>query len=78
MGHTDFRAGSVGNPSLTTLEVIVDWPEGRDLEISLKEEVGCAEEAALFNKLPENYTQYVLLSDGSCHIVRKPSLQNLW
>jgi len=31
----------------------------------------CAEEAPLYNKLPENEKQYALFTDGSCRIVGK-------
>ena len=31
----------------------------------------CAEEALLYNKLPENERQYALFTDGSCCIVGK-------
>ena len=31
----------------------------------------CAEEALLYNKLPENERQYALFTDGSCRIVGK-------
>ena len=43
------------------LEVIMDS----------EEEVTCAEEAPLHNKLPENEKQYALFTDGSCRIVGK-------
>ena len=49
----------------------MDWPEGKDFGVSPEEEVMCAEEASLYNKLPENEKQYALFSDGSCHIVGK-------
>ncbi|KAK4810804.1 hypothetical protein QYF61_008776 [Mycteria americana] len=52
------------------LEMIKDWPEGRNFGVS-PEEVTCAEEAPLYNKLPENEKQYALFTDGSCHIVGK-------
>ncbi|GAB0203728.1 hypothetical protein GRJ2_002838400 [Grus japonensis] len=53
------------------LEVIMDWPEGRDFRISPEEEVTRAEEAPLYNKLTEDEKQYTLLTDGSCYIVGK-------
>ncbi|KAK4815664.1 hypothetical protein QYF61_005410 [Mycteria americana] len=49
----------------------MDWPEGKDFRISPEEEVTHAEEAPLYNKLPENEKQYALFTDGSCHIVGK-------
>ncbi|KAK4811021.1 hypothetical protein QYF61_015725 [Mycteria americana] len=53
------------------LEVIMDWPEGKDFGISREEEVTRAEEAPLYNQLPENEKQYALFTDGSCQIVGK-------
>ncbi|GAB0202604.1 hypothetical protein GRJ2_002726000 [Grus japonensis] len=53
------------------LEVITDWPEGKDFGMSPEEEVTRAEEAPPYNKLPENEKQYTLFTDGSCHIVGK-------
>ncbi|KAK4832259.1 hypothetical protein QYF61_021611 [Mycteria americana] len=53
------------------LEVIVDWPESKDFRISPEEKVTCAEEAPLYNKLPENEKQYALFTDGSCGLVGK-------
>ncbi|KAK4826729.1 hypothetical protein QYF61_010982, partial [Mycteria americana] len=44
----------------------MDWPEGKDFGISPEEEVTCAEEAPLYNKLLENEKQYALFTDGSC------------
>ncbi|KAK4810531.1 hypothetical protein QYF61_004494 [Mycteria americana] len=62
----------IGNPNRPgILEVIMDWPEGKDFGISPEEEVTCAEEAPLYNKLPENEKQYDLFTDGSCRIVGK-------
>ncbi|KAK4829418.1 hypothetical protein QYF61_003982 [Mycteria americana] len=63
------RTGNPGLPGI--LEVIMDWPEGKDFKISPEEEVTCAEEAPLYNKLPENEKQYALFTDGSCRIVGK-------
>ncbi|KAK4806899.1 hypothetical protein QYF61_012620 [Mycteria americana] len=50
---------------------IMDWPEGKDFGISPEEEVTRAEEAPLYNKLPENEKQYALFTDGSCHLLGK-------
>ncbi|KAK4832526.1 LOW QUALITY PROTEIN: hypothetical protein QYF61_023858 [Mycteria americana] len=63
----------IGNPSHPgILEVIMDWPEGKDFILSPEEEeVIHAEEAPLYNKLPENEKQYAPFTDGSCHIVGK-------
>ncbi|KAK4818957.1 hypothetical protein QYF61_022344 [Mycteria americana] len=48
----------IGNPSRPgILEMIMDWPEGKDFRISHGEEVTHAEEAPLYNKLPENEKQ---------------------
>jgi len=49
----------------------MDWPEGKVFRMSPEEEVTCAEEAPMYNKLPENEKQYALFMDGSCCIVRK-------
>ena len=38
----------------------MDWPEGRDFGVLPKEEVTRAEEAPLYNKLPEHEKQYAL------------------
>ncbi|KAK4828558.1 hypothetical protein QYF61_027527 [Mycteria americana] len=68
---TTQRAG-IRNPSHPgILEIIMDWPEGKDFRISPEEEVMCAKEAPLYNKLPENEKQYAIFTDGSCHIVGK-------
>uniref|UniRef100_A0A8B9QXY9 Uncharacterized protein n=1 Tax=Anas platyrhynchos TaxID=8839 RepID=A0A8B9QXY9_ANAPL len=62
----------IGNPSRPgILEVIMDWPEGKYFGISSEEEVGRAEEAPLYNQLPENEKKYALFTDGSCRIVGK-------
>ncbi|KAM9590498.1 uncharacterized protein ACIBXB_005758 [Morphnus guianensis] len=62
----------IGNPSRPGIvEVITDWPEGKDFGMSPEEEVTRAEEAPLYNKLPENERQYALFTDGSCRIVGK-------
>ncbi|GAB0204611.1 hypothetical protein GRJ2_002926700 [Grus japonensis] len=61
-----------GNPSCPgILEVIMGWPEGKDFRMSPEEEVTCAEEAPLYNKLPENEKQHALFTGGSCCIVGK-------
>ncbi|GAB0210040.1 hypothetical protein GRJ2_003469800 [Grus japonensis] len=62
----------IGNPSRPgILEVITDWPEGKDFGMLPEEEVTRAEEAPLYNKLPKNEKPYALFTDGSCHIVGK-------
>ncbi|KAK4833080.1 hypothetical protein QYF61_027742 [Mycteria americana] len=63
------RVGNHNRPGI--LEVIMDWPEGKDFGISPEEEVTRAEEAPLYNKLPENEKQYAPFTDGSCHIIGK-------
>ncbi|KAK4808526.1 hypothetical protein QYF61_009829 [Mycteria americana] len=63
------QIGNLSRPGI--LEVIMDWPEGKDFGISPEEEVTRAEEAPLYNKLPENEKQYALFTDGSCRIVGK-------
>ncbi|KAK4818459.1 hypothetical protein QYF61_013665 [Mycteria americana] len=61
----------IGNPSHPgILEVIMNWPESKDFGIS-PEEVMHAEEAPLYNKLPENEKQYAVFTDGSCRLVGK-------
>jgi len=62
----------MGNPSRPgILEVIMDWPEGKDFGASPEEEVTRAEEAPLYNQLPEDKKQDTLLTDGSCRILGK-------
>ncbi|GAB0209469.1 hypothetical protein GRJ2_003412600 [Grus japonensis] len=63
----------IGNPSCPgILEVITDWPEGKDFGISSEEDkVTHAEEAPPYNKLPENEKPYALFTDGSCRILGK-------
>ncbi|XP_057271668.1 uncharacterized protein LOC130602622 [Pezoporus wallicus] len=63
----------IGNPSRPgILEVIMDWPGGKDFGMSPEEEVVMrAEEAPPYNKLSESEKQYALFTDGSCHIVGK-------
>jgi len=62
----------MGNPNRSgILEVNMDWPEGKDIGVSPEEEVTCAEDTPLYNKLPENEKQYALFTDGSCRIVGK-------
>ncbi|KAK4825601.1 hypothetical protein QYF61_001281, partial [Mycteria americana] len=57
----------IGNSShLGILELIMDWPKGKDFGILPEEEVLHAEEVPLYNKLPENEKQYALFTDGSC------------
>ncbi|GAB0206701.1 hypothetical protein GRJ2_003135700 [Grus japonensis] len=63
------RIGNPNHPGI--LEVITDWPEGKDFGMSPEEEVTRAEEAPLYNKLPENEKQYALFTDGSCCIMGK-------
>ncbi|GAB0207525.1 macrophage immunometabolism regulator [Grus japonensis] len=53
------------------LEVITDWPEGKDFGMLPEEEVTRAEEAPLYNKLTEDEKPYALFTDGSCRIVGK-------
>ncbi|KAK4806780.1 hypothetical protein QYF61_005576 [Mycteria americana] len=50
----------------------MDQPEGRNFSILPEEEVTRAEEAPLYNKLPENEKQYALFTDGSCRIILSP------
>jgi len=62
----------MGNPSRPgILEVIMDWPEGKDFGVSPEEEVTRAEEASLYNQLPKDKKQYALFTDESCHILGK-------
>ena len=63
--------GLSGKPDcLGILEVIMIWLEGQNFGVS-PEEVTHAEEAPLYNKLPENKEQYALFTAGSCCIVGK-------
>ena len=62
----------MGNPSRPgILEVIMDWPEGKDFGMSPEKEVTCAEEAPPYNKLPANEKRYALFLDGSYCFVGK-------
>ncbi|GAB0209821.1 hypothetical protein GRJ2_003447800 [Grus japonensis] len=62
----------IGNPNRPgILEVITDWPEGKDFGMSPEEEVTRAEEAPPYNKLPEDEKPYALFTDGSCRIMGK-------
>ncbi|GAB0207098.1 hypothetical protein GRJ2_003176100 [Grus japonensis] len=63
------RTGNPNRPGI--LEVITDWPEGKDFGMSPEEEVTRAEEAPPYNKLPEDEKPYALITDGSCRIVGK-------
>ncbi|GAB0208802.1 hypothetical protein GRJ2_003345900 [Grus japonensis] len=63
------RIGSPTCPGI--LEVITDWPEGKDFRMSPEEEVTCAEEAPPYNKLTEDEKPYALFTDGSCRTVGK-------
>ncbi|GAB0195094.1 hypothetical protein GRJ2_001974700 [Grus japonensis] len=63
------RMGSPSHPGI--LEVITDWPEGKDFGMLPEEEVTRAEEAPLYNKLTEDEKPYALFTDGSCRIVGK-------
>jgi len=49
----------------------MDCPEGKDFGALPEEEVTRAEEAPLYNQLPEYEKQYALFKDGSCCIVGK-------
>ncbi|GAB0193848.1 hypothetical protein GRJ2_001850100 [Grus japonensis] len=63
------RIGSPNRPGI--LEVITDWPEGKDFGMLPEEEVTRAEEAPPNNKLTEDEKPYALFTDGSCRIVGK-------
>ncbi|GAB0189164.1 hypothetical protein GRJ2_001381700 [Grus japonensis] len=63
------RIGSPNRPGI--LEVITDWPEGKDFVLLPEEEVTRAEEATPYNKLTEDEKPYALFTDGSCCIVGK-------
>ncbi|GAB0203012.1 hypothetical protein GRJ2_002766800 [Grus japonensis] len=63
------RIGSPNRPGI--LEVITDWPEGKDFGMSPEEEVTHAEEAPPYNKLAEDEKPYALFTDGSCRIMGK-------
>jgi len=61
------QRAQIGNPSHPgILEVIMDWPEGKDFGILPEEKAMCAEEALLCDKLPETEKQYALFASGSC------------
>ena len=60
----------IGNPSCPgILEVIMDWPEGKDFRISPEEDVTRAEESPLYNKQSEVEKQYAVVADVSCHLL---------
>ncbi|GAB0177710.1 ribonuclease H-like [Grus japonensis] len=61
--------GNPGHPGI--LEVITDWPEGKDFGMMPEEEVTPAEEAPPCKKLPDNEKPYAPFTDGSCRIVGK-------
>ncbi|GAB0208126.1 hypothetical protein GRJ2_003278300 [Grus japonensis] len=66
------QRAQIGNPNRPgILEVITDWPEGKDFGMLPEEEVTSAEEAPPYNKLPEDEKPYALFTDGSCRIVGK-------
>jgi len=66
------QQAQIENPSCPgILEVITVWPEVKDFGILPEEEVAHAEDAPLYNKLPENEKQYALFPDGSCLSVGK-------
>ncbi|GAB0209711.1 hypothetical protein GRJ2_003436800 [Grus japonensis] len=65
------RIGSPSHPGI--LEVITDWPEGKDFGMSPEEEVTRAEEAPPYNELTEDEKPYALFTDGSCRIMGKAS-----
>lgn len=49
----------------------VDWLKDKDFGVSPEEVVTQAEEAPLYNKLPENEKKYALFTDESCQIFGK-------
>lgn len=51
--------------------MIMVWLKGKDFGIPPEEGFTHAEEAPLYNKLPENKKKYAQFTDGSCHIVGK-------
>ncbi|GAB0209828.1 hypothetical protein GRJ2_003448500 [Grus japonensis] len=63
------RIGNPNHPGI--LEVITDWPEGKDFGMSPEEEVTRAEEAPPYNKLTEDEKPYALFTAGSCRIMGK-------
>jgi len=63
------QMGNSSHPAI--LEVIMDWPEGKGLDVLPEEQVTRIGEDPLYNKLPENEKLYALFMTGSCHIVGK-------
>ena len=61
--------GNLSHPGI--LEVIVDWPEGKNFGTSPAEEVSQANETPPYNELQENEKKYALFTDGSCRIMGK-------
>ena len=61
--------GNLSCPGI--LEVIMDWPEGKNFGMTPAEDVSRAKEAPAYSELPENEKKYALFTDGSCCIVGK-------
>jgi len=66
--------GNHSHPGI--LDVIMDWPEGKDFRMLAKEGVTHAGEPLLYNKVPEN-EKYAQFADGSCCTVGKHRRWNI-
>ncbi|XP_009886818.1 PREDICTED: LOW QUALITY PROTEIN: thrombospondin-4-like, partial [Charadrius vociferus] len=61
------QRAQTGNPNHPGIvEVITNWPEGKDFGMPPEEAVTRAEEAPPYNELSDNEKQYALFTDGSC------------
>ncbi|RMC03447.1 hypothetical protein DUI87_20645 [Hirundo rustica rustica] len=64
------RTGNPNHPGI--LEIITNWPEGKNFGLMVEEEqeqVTRAEDAPRYNQLPAEETRYALFTDGCCRIV---------
>lgn len=62
------QIGNLSHPGI--LEILMDWPKGKDFRMSPEEKVTRAEEAPSYHELPDR-TKYALFTDGSCGTGRK-------
>ncbi|RMB99657.1 hypothetical protein DUI87_23911 [Hirundo rustica rustica] len=65
------RIGNLNCPEI--LEVIANWPENQNFNLTDEEEqeqVTRAEEAQPYNQLPAKETHYALFTKSSCRIIR--------
>ncbi|PKU34777.1 thrombospondin-4- hypothetical protein [Limosa lapponica baueri] len=60
------RIGNSNRPGI--IELITNWPKGKDSRIPPEEVVTRAVEAPPYNEFSDNEKEYALFTDGSCHI----------